>query len=214
MIRTLTAVALTLTLGSPIAEAQALRLTLPAHRPMAPIQAFGRASSEPSAHSAPTTASPSTPACPGQLFASVDENGAPAIASVEVRQEERLVASGRSTEPISLPPGRYDVVLTLEDVLDRPSRTVRIDVPEGGSVTARASFATAILEVRFTKNRSAVHGLATVRRNGRVVGTLGSGVTARVSAGAYEIDARYRTETRTHAVELVQGQRRALRADF
>src|SRR5690606_10182932 len=138
----------------------------------------------------------------------------PAIASVEVRQAGQVVASGSTASPIQLPAGTYDVTLTLDGALDRPTRSVRVEVPEGGMATARASFSTAILEVRFTQARPGVPALPTIRQGERVIGTLGSGVTARVSAGTYQIDARYRTEQRSYTVTLAPGQRRALSAAF
>lgn len=209
---TTTAVALMITLGGSIAEAQAVRVSTPIYRPVAPI----RIAPSPIT-SQPSTVAPApapTPARPGQLRAEVVENGAPAIASVEVRQAGQVVASGSTASPIQLPAGTYDVTLTLDGALDRPTRSVRVEVPEGGMATARASFSTAILEVRFTKDRAGVPGLATIRQGERVIGTLGSGVTARVSAGTYQIDARYRTEQRSYTVTLAPGQRRALSAAF
>lgn len=167
-----------------------------------------------------TSASPSTvrstaPAPrPGRLACVAEENGAYAPASIQIRAQGRLLASGSCASPIELPAGAYDAQITLETALDRPSRSVRVIVPEGGLVTARASFETAILEVRFTANRAPAHGLAIIERDGVVVGTLGSGVTARLSAGTYTVVARYRTAERRYTVTLAPDQRRALRADF
>src|SRR5690606_15044767 len=141
-------------------------------------------------------------------------NGAPASASIALHAGGRAVASGSCASALELPPGTYDAVVTLETALDRPSRTVRVIVPEGGVATARASFETAILEVRFTADRVATHGLAIIERDGVAVGTLGSGVSARLSAGTYTIVARHRTAERRFVVALAPGQRRALRADF
>jgi hypothetical protein len=197
--------ALMLALGGSIAEAQIAGVS-PIYRPIY----MTRVSPIP----APAATTPTAPARPGQLTIAVDENGAYAASTFQVRQAGRVVASGSSGSPIALPAGAYDVVITLETALDRPTRTVRVLVPEGGVATARASFQTAIVEVRFTKDRMAVHGLATVRQGDRVIGTLGSGVTARVSAGTYQIDARYRTEQRTYSVSLAPVQRRALSAQF
>ena len=200
--------ALMLALGGSIAEAQFARVS-PTYRPLYMTQLSPVAASAP----APTTTT-AAPARPGQLTIAVDENGAYAPSTFQVRQAGRVVASGSSGSPIALPAGAYDVTLTLETALDRPTRTVRVLVPDGGVAPARASFQTSILEVRFTKDRVAVHGLATVRQGDRVIGTLGSGVTARVSAGTYQIDARYRTEQRTYSVTLAPVQRRALSAQF
>ena len=150
----------------------------------------------------------------GSLTCGASENGASARGTfVALRGTER-VASGTCGSPVTLPAGTYDVVVTLETALDRPSRTVRAHVPEGGRFHATASFATAILEVRFTSSGRNVAGIAVIRREGREIGTLGSSIPARVSAGSYEVTARYRTSTQTHTVDLAPDQRRALRAAF
>jgi hypothetical protein len=165
---------------------------------------------------APSTPSTSTRAEPrsGSLTCRADENGAYARSTFVVLRGSDRVASGTCGSPVSLPAGAYDVVVTLETALDRPARTVRANVPEGGRIEATASFATAILEVRFTSGGRNAAGLAVIRRDGRTIGTLASGVAARVSAGRYEIAARYRTAERTYTVDLAPEQRRAVRAAF
>jgi hypothetical protein len=162
-----------------------------------------------------TSPRPEAPARPGSMGCRVEENGVAAPASFALRQNGRTVASGRCGQaPVEVPAGRYEAVLTLETAIDRPQRTVSLTVPEGGRALATARFSTSIVEVRFTKDRAPVHGLAIIRRDGETVGTLGSGVSARISAGTYEIVARYRTEDRTYSVTLAPGQRRAVRAAF
>jgi hypothetical protein len=212
MTRFATTLALMLALGGSVAEAQIARVS-PIYRPATLSVTRVAPLPQPAPTSTATTAT-TAPARPGQLTVAVDENGAYAASTYQVRQAGRVIASGSSGSPIALPAGAYEVAITLETALDRPTRTVRVLVPEGGVATARASFSTSILEVRFTKDRMAVHGLATVRQGDRVIGTLGSGVTARVSAGTYEIEARYRTEVRSYSVTLAPVQRRALSAQF
>lgn len=143
------------------------------------------------------------------------DNGVGASAALEVRRTDNsLVARGSCARLVELPAGTYLATITFEDALDKPTRTVTVRVAEGTEAIARASFETAILEVRFTADRQPVHGLAVVRKDGRELGSLGSGVTARVSAGTYQITARYRTREHAYTVTLAPGQRRALRADF
>lgn len=206
-----------LTLGGSIAEAQLLRsttgvrFTSPTVRTVAPLST--RSFSVRRTSTATRSVAPAPR--PGSLDCRVEENGVYAPATLQLRDANgRVVASGDCARPMEVAAGTYDAVLTLETALDRPTRTVRVNVPAGGSVTARASFATAILEVRFTEDGRPVHGLAYIRSGGRVVGTVGSGVSARVSAGRYEIVARYRTEDRVYTVDLAAGQRRAVRAAF
>lgn len=191
-----------------IAEAQVAMVRPLATRPLAVYVA-------PTSTTASTTTSSPAPAPrPGELRCDVLENGIYAPASIEVRQAGRVVASGSCATPVVLPAGTYAATITLESALDRPARTVNVVVPDGGAAVARASFETAMLEVRFTNDGAPVPGLAILRRGGVQVGTIGSGVAARVSAGTYEIVARYRTVERTYSVALSAGQRRAVRADF
>lgn len=151
---------------------------------------------------------------PARFDCRVEENGAWAPASFSALRDGQRVASGRCGSAITLEPGTYDVVLTLEETLDRPQRRVRVQAPEGGSVQATASFQTSILEVRFTREREPAAGLAIILRDGEQVGTLGSRVPARLSSGRYEIIARYRTHERRFTVDLAPGQRRAIHAAF
>lgn len=160
------------------------------------------------------TARPAPDPEPARLDCRVEANDAPAVASFAALRGGQEVASGRCGSAIDIPPGSYEVVLTLEGTLDRPERRVRVQASEGERVLARASFETSILEVRFTEDRRAAAGLAVVLRDGRRVGTLGSGVATRLSSGRYEIVARYRTEEKRYTVDLAPGQRRAIRADF
>lgn len=160
------------------------------------------------------TTVPREPARSGSMTCRVEENGVVARASFQLLASGRTVATGDCGQPIDVPAGTYQAVLTLETTVDRPQRSVQLTVPSGGSARATASFSTSTLEVRFTKDRRAVHGLAEIRRDGRTIATLGSGVSARLSSGSYEIVTRYRTEVRRYTVTLAPGQRRALRADF
>ncbi len=162
----------------------------------------------------PSVAPAPAPTEPGELACRAEENGIYAPARIEIRRGAELVASGSCDQSFSLAPGSYSAIVTLETTLDRPTRTISVNVPSGGRATAFAPFATSVLEVRFFSSRIAVPGLAIVRRDGRDIGTLGSGIPARLSSGTYEIVARYRTLERRYTVVLAPGQRIALRADF
>lgn len=154
------------------------------------------------------------PAERGRIACGITDNGGYAPGTIELRQGGAVLASGDCTVPLELPVGTYDATLTLTSALDRPQQTVRVTVTRDGLATARAAFETSILEVRFTANGQHAPGIAYVKRDGRVVGTLGSGVSGRVSSGSYEVLARYRTTDQVLQVDLAPGQRRALRAAF
>jgi hypothetical protein len=209
MRRHLTALSLLLLLGGAVAPA-AVHAQTPIRTVWRPILVPA-----PIGTTTGTNATQQAPAPrPGLLRCVAEDNGVPGDASVELLQNGRSVARGSCSNPISVPAGAYTAVVTLEGVLDRPRQSVPVMVGEGAESIARASFRTAILEVRFTDQGATAYGIAEVRRGGVVVGTLGNGVAARVSAGTYQVVARYRMQERVFDVTLDAGDRRALRAAF
>jgi hypothetical protein len=151
----------------------------------------------------------------GRVACRVTENGSAASGTMTVRKDGAEIASGSCGDPLSVPPGSYEVALGLDGALDRPTQIVRIDVAPGGTGLATADFQTAILEVRIEAEGRRAAGMATIFRNGERVGTLGSGVAGHLSAGTYDIVARYRgAEQRFDAVTLAPAERRSLTATF
>ena len=164
---------------------------------------------------APTPQPPTlAPARPGLVQCHVTAAGVLAPATVEVRDHGRVIASGTCGERLSVAAGSYDATITLERAIDRPQQNVRLIVPEGGVATASAAFDTSIIEVRFLKSGASTFGQAILERDGRTLGSIGSGVVAHVSSGRLTIRARYLTEWKTYTVDLSNGQRRAVIASF
>lgn len=161
----------------------------------------------------PATPAPA-PQRPGLVRCQVTAAGTLAPATVEIRHQGRVIASGTCGERISVPAGDYHATITLERAIDRPQQTVPLTVPQDGVGTATASFDTSILEVRFTKDRRATFGQAILYRNGQRIGSIGSGLVTHVSSGRITIRARHLTEWRTYTVDLAPGQRRAIIASF
>jgi hypothetical protein len=56
--------------------------------------------------------------------------------------------------------------------------------------------------------------MVTVNRGSTRIGTLGSGVAARLSTGTYEVIVRLGGEEQRYSVDLRPGQRRLVRAQF
>ena len=177
--------------------------------------------------SAPVTAhaAPRTPAsveliarsaqARGRVACRITENGGAASGTISVRRDGQEVSAGTCGAPVALPAGSYEVVLGLDGAIDRPEKTVAVTVAPGATATASADFQTAILEVRIEAGGRRAAGMATIFRNGERVGTLGSGVSGHLSAGTYDIVAKYRSsEQRFDAVTLAPAERRALSASF
>jgi hypothetical protein len=87
---------------------------------------------------------------------------------------------------------------------------------QGGKVAPlKGEFATGLLEVRIKSQGRDTAGMAIIRKDGTQIGTLGSGVAAHLSAGRYEIVARYRSQQKAFAeVVISAGQRTVLDAAF
>jgi len=150
----------------------------------------------------------------GQIQCTVTENGTPSNGSVAVVQNGRQVASGSCKRALSVPAGASKVTLRLDGALDNPAKTVEVVVAAGKTTPVTANFKTAVLEVRIEAKDQRGTGLVAVEKNGKRIGTLGSGVAARLSAGAYEVVVRLGGAEQRHAVDLRPGQRRIVRAQF
>ena len=74
--------------------------------------------------------------------------------------------------------------------------------------------ATGVLEVRIEAKGQSGTGIVTVNRGAKRIGTVGSGVGARLSAGSYEVVVRLGGQERRYSVDLRPGQRRVVRAQF
>src|SRR5687768_6400364 len=146
----------------------------------------------------------------------VQENGAAASGTVSIRQDGREIGAGACNgDVVAAPAGSYEAVIRLDGALDRPEQTRPVTVRAGQGATVTADFATAILEMRIMAQGRRAAGMAVLFRNGQRVGQIGSGVSAHVSAGTYDVVAQYRSqEQRFDAVALVPGQRRSLSAEF
>lgn len=150
----------------------------------------------------------------GRAGCAITENGAPANGTVVVRRGATEVARGTCAQSFTLPAGAYTATLTLDGVVDAPTRTVPLNVRGGAAAVARASFQTSILVVTIEERGRRVPGRVALLRDGVRVGSIGSGVTSRVSAGTYDLEVRFRGRTQVVQVTLAPTQRRGLRVRF
>ena len=145
---------------------------------------------------------------------SVTENGAPGHGTVAVEQDGREVVAGSCDGKLTVPPGKSKVIVRLDGALDNPSKTLRVDLAAAKTTPITVNFETGVLEVRIEAKTQRGTGLVTVNRSGKRIGTLGSGVAARLSAGNYEVLVRMGGEEKMYTVDLKPGQRRLVRAQF
>lgn len=151
----------------------------------------------------------------GRVTCTIQENGEEASGVVAVQRDGKEVTSGSCGKELSVPAGTYTAVLRLDGALDGPEQTQPLTIKKGESTTVSANFATGILEVRIASQGKRAAGMAVIKRDGKQIGTLGSGVAAHLSAGTYEVIARHRTQEKAFgAVAVSAGQRVTLDAAF
>ena len=158
---------------------------------------------------------PEIPSGEATVDATAYENGAYAPARIVVWEHGNHVLTTTSGTPFRLTADTYDIAVVLDEVLDRPYQAYRLLVAPDQDVSIGAQFETGILEVRVMHDGQVAAGRADVVRHGQVVGTMGSCVARRLSAGTYDVAVHYRTETVLYqAVHLAPAQRRALTVHF
>jgi len=150
----------------------------------------------------------------GEIRCTITDNGAPARGTIVVEQNGRRVGTGSCGAVLSVPPGKCKVTVWLDGTLDNPSKTVDIEVTAGKTSTATVDFQTGVLEVRIEAKGQSGTGIVTVNRAGKRIGTVGSGVSARLSVGSYEVIVKLGGQEQRYSVDLRPGQRRLVRAQF
>lgn len=151
----------------------------------------------------------------GKVLCDVTENGQAATGTLTVLSGETEVASGPCGKPLAVAAGEYTALVELDGALDGPKQRQPLSVQAGKLAALKAEFATGLLEVRIKSQGRDTAGMAVIRKDGAQIGTLGSGVAAHLSAGRYEVVARYRSQQKAFAeVIIAAGQRTVLDATF
>ena len=151
----------------------------------------------------------------GQIDCTIKENGAAASGVMVVRRGGQEIATGTCGKAVSVDNGSYDVVMRLDGALDRPEKVQKVNLKPGGKLTLNASFETGLLEVHATQGGRKAAAMAVISQSGRRIGSLGMGVTGRLSTGSYDVALRYRGEEKQfNGVTVSVGERRVLDAAF
>jgi hypothetical protein len=161
------------------------------------------------------SATPASAQGKAKLTCKITENGESATGTVVLMAGDAEVARGSCAKGVTAPAGSYEAVLRLDGALDGPEQRKPVELAAGGSQSVQADFSTGLLEVKIQREGRRAAGMAIIRKGGKQIGTLGSGVAAHLSVGTYEVVARYRTqEKRFEAVTISRGQRVTLDAAF
>ena len=155
------------------------------------------------------------PAAMGKLECKVSENRGPASGTVTLLREGKEAYRGNCNKVAPVPAGTFTAVIGLDGVLDGPERRVPVVIKAGETASVAADFATGTIEVRIQSKGRQAAGMAVIRLDGRQIGTLGSGVPAHLSAGTYQVVARYRTQKQEFgSVTIEAGKKEILEASF
>jgi hypothetical protein len=152
----------------------------------------------------------------GRVSCMISENGQRASGVVSIQHDdEELSNVACGGKEFSVPAGTYTAALRLDGALDGPEQKQTLVVVAGTTAKLSADFATGTLQVHVTSQGKRAAGIAIIKRAGRQLGTLGSGVPAHLSAGTYRVFVRYRTQEKDLGdVAIVGGQRVTLDAHF
>ena len=140
----------------------------------------------------------------GTVTCTIKENGESASGVVSVLRDGTEIANATCGKDLSVPAGTYTTVLQLDGALDSPSQSQPLTVKKGQKAELKADFATGVLEVRIASQGKRAAGMAIIKRDGQQIGTLGSGVAAHLSAGKYEVVARYRSQEKAWADVMIE----------
>ncbi len=154
-------------------------------------------------------------AAAGKLECKVSENGGPASGTVVLLRGDKEAYRGNCSKVASVPAGSFTAVIGLDGVLDGPERRVPVVVKAGETASVAADFATGTIEVRIQSKGRQAAGMAVISLQGRQIGTLGSGVSAHLSAGTYQVVARYRTQKKEFGSVTIEARKKeVLEASF
>lgn len=151
----------------------------------------------------------------GRVICEITENGESASGTISLQKNGQEVASATCGKEAVVEVGSYTAVIRLDGALDGPSQTKSVSISANDKSSVKADFATGTLEVRIAAQGRRAAGMAIIKKNGTQIGTLGSGVAAHLSAGTYQVVARYRaSEKPLGDVTIGAGQKLVLDAAF
>jgi hypothetical protein len=157
---------------------------------------------------------------PAQEQASVigiaHDHGGATSGHVRVRDMKGdLIAEGRLGAPIVVPAGTALVTLLPDGFADHVEHVQRVELQPGDAAQVEAQIPSGVLEVRVRHEREPVFATVYLMRDGQEVGSVGSHVPWKASAGTYDLRIVYGGESQTvEDVLLEPGVRRAVRVDF
>ena len=142
------------------------------------------------------------------------ENGSSATGTMEIWRQHKRVGRVTCGDTLEVAPGKYEVTIQIDGVLDRPTKTRQVSVSADRVSKISVDFPTGILEVRIEAQGRRGVGTVVVSRGKKQLGSLSSGVAGHLSAGNYRIEINHKGLRQTHRVTVNPGQRRVFQAKF
>lgn len=127
----------------------------------------------------------------GAVLVRIRAGGQDASGQVKVmtaEAEPREVAKGPSGRPISVPNGRYDVMVTCTDLIDEPEQQLRGLAVSGETVEREVSFPSGTITLHVKVGRAELHNkeLTLLRGGEELPGKAKTGVAFKISPGTYQ----------------------------
>lgn len=152
---------------------------------------------------------------PARVGCEAEENGGRAAASVRVLAGDREIASGSCGRELTVPPGRYVLLVRIDGVLGAEPQRFEVEARPGQAARVQARFETGELLVEVTRDGRRSVGLVRLLRGGDEIARLSAGVVSRVAAGRYAIEVESRGSTqRLDDVRVERGARQAVPVMF
>lgn len=151
------------------------------------------------------------PAPRGTVRVEVTANGTDADAQIELLPPAggTAAATGAPRTPLAVPPGTWNVRVTLTGALDRPARTREaVAVAAGAETSVRVDFEVAEVAFACRKGTAEASGEVRIRRPGASawLPPVACGRTFLVSGGTYEAQATVGgTSVQVEALQIVAG---------
>lgn len=152
---------------------------------------------------------------PGRVDCEVFENDKAASGSFRALAGTREAAKGVCGKGSDVAPGSYELEVTLDGAVDRPTKHENVTASSGQTARAIARFETGELVIDVKRGGQRTLAIVKLLRDKQQVASLTAGVASRVSVGTYsvEVDARGNTHS-FGVVSVVRADRRELSVDF
>ncbi|MBN1655172.1 MAG: hypothetical protein JXA30_15495 [Deltaproteobacteria bacterium] len=146
----------------------------------------------------------------GRVDCRILENGESASGTISLRKDGSEVRKESCNGVITVEIGTYSAVVSLDGVLNGAEQKHSLTVRKGSTARVVADFPTGFLEVHILSEGKKAAGMAIIRKDNGQIGTLGSGVSAHLSVGSYQVVARYRSQEKQFDNVIIEAAKKVV----